>query len=80
MLPFLKQRKSDATIAVEYRKPDQEDSMESDTLGLEAAAADLITAIHNKDKKLAVEALKSFFEISDSMPHVEGPHEDSSLE
>jgi hypothetical protein len=83
MLPFLKP-KSVAGLIISHRKPDgsnQADHMEGDeNAALEACAEDLIRAIHAKDAKAAAEALKSAFEIADSMPHVEGEHIESKEE
>jgi hypothetical protein len=77
MLPFLNP-KSMPTVMIAARKPsgeikDLHEEGEHDP-GFMAAAEDLISAIHAKDAKGVAEALKSAFELSDAMPHVEGEH------
>lgn len=42
---------------------------------LESAAEDLISAVHAKDVKAVASALKAAFEMCESQPHEEGPHE-----
>lgn len=83
MLPFLKPR-AVAGLIVSKRKPDgstEPEHVEGDEAApLEAAAEDLIRAIHSKDTKAVAAALKAAFEISDSEPHVEGPHTNESEE
>ena len=81
-LPWLKQDKKVAGLIVEMRKPDggleetaQEDSEDT---GIESCAQDLIKAVEGKDAKAVAQALKSAFEILDSQPHSEGPHEEES--
>lgn len=75
MLPFLKDKK-EASVAVPSdtvkRDPD-EPNEEFDML--ESAADELIAAIHAKDSKAVASALRSAFQIADSEPHEEGPHE-----
>lgn len=48
---------------------------DSDYDMLESAAEDLISAVHSKDVKAVCAALRAAFEICDSQPHEEGPHE-----
>lgn len=81
MLPFLKP-KAVAGLIITHRKPDgskeEQHSEGNEDQGLEIAAEDLIRAIHAKDGKNVVSALKAAFEILDSMPHEEGPHDDDN--
>lgn len=74
MLPFLKNKQeASASGPVEHmkRQPDEE----SDYDMIDSAAEDLIQAIHSKDVKAVASALKAAFQICDSEPHEEGPHE-----
>lgn len=74
MLPFLKRQQeasSSGPVEVETREPDDG----SDFDAMESAAEDLIKAVHAKDVKAVSAALKAAFEIYDSEPHEEGPHE-----
>jgi len=79
MLPFLKSKQkmqSGISMPVEYRKSDSksEDMPDEGSMALEMAAKDLMKGIHSSDHKLIASALRSAFEILDSMPHEEGPH------
>lgn len=68
-----------ALILAKAHHPDEEDEEgKGDEQGLEAAAEDLITAIHDKDADAVVEALRNAFSILDAEPHEEGPHEGES--
>lgn len=72
LLPFLKAKSSSAILD---RAPDEQPEEENDpNAPIQACAQDLINAIHAKDVAGAAEAIKSAFEILDSMPHEEGPH------
>lgn len=74
MLPFLKHSKEASVsgpVEVKMRESDQE----SDYDMLESAAEDLISALHSKDVKAVASALRAAFQIYDSEPHDEGPHE-----
>lgn len=74
MLPFLKLNKeAGASGPVESVKRQPDEDSEYDML--ESAAEDLIAAVHSKDVKLARSALLAAFQICDSQPHEEGPHE-----
>lgn len=81
MLPFLKP-KTVAGLIISHRKPDeskeQEEMPETGDEGLVSAAEDIIRAYETKDAKKLAEAFKAAFQICDSMPHEEGPHEDSN--
>ncbi len=79
MLPFLR-KKSEASqpgIIMKTRTPDAttepEVGDESDH-AIEAAASDLIDAVHSKDIKRTADAIKAAFEICESQPHEEGEH------
>jgi len=74
MLPFLKNTKEagvSGPIESIERKSDNEDEQYD---VMEAAAEDLMNAIHAKDVKAIAEALRAAFELADSEPHMEGPH------
>lgn len=73
MLPFLNKKVQQAGVIVKERQPDEKPE-EKDESGKEAAAKDLINAIHSKDHKAAAQALSDFFELSEMEPHEEGPH------
>jgi len=72
MLPFLKLNKEgSASAPVEpiKRKSDNEEEYDM----LEAAAEDLISAVHSKNCKAVCSALRAAFEIMESQPHEDGP-------
>jgi hypothetical protein len=74
-LPWLTKEKGSGGISIDVRKPDENsDKNQGDESGLLSCADDLLTAFHNKDKKLLASALRAAFDIMDSEPHVEGPH------
>lgn len=74
MLPFLRHNKeASASAPIETIKREHDEDAEFDVL--EAAAEDLIHAVHSKDVKAVAEALRAAFELCDEQPHVEGPHE-----
>lgn len=65
---ILKNRQSTgSTSPVVDQKPDHE-------VYIEACAKDLIHAVHSRDIPAVAEALRSAFEILESMPHEEGEH------
>jgi hypothetical protein len=75
MLPFLKKAKEEASASTTekvLRKPDDESEEEFDSL--EVAAEELLFAIEKKDTKAIAAALRAAFELCDSEPHFEGPH------
>lgn len=81
MLPFLKNKTKvgEAGLSIKIRPPDEKETTEnqeesSNNDGLEAAASDIISAVHMKNHKALAEALKAAFEICDAMPHEEGEH------
>lgn len=72
MLPFLKHDKDAGTTTLpESVKRDHDEDYDM----LESAAEDLMSAVHSKDIKGIASALRAAFEICDSQPHEEGPHE-----
>ena len=79
-LPFLRKKHSgNASLSVEYRKPDAEgeghhDKEDNDDEGLHACAQDIIECVSSGDKVGLAKALRAAFEILDSQPHEEGEH------
>lgn len=84
MLPFLKPKALAGNI-LSRRKPDGStesegmEGQEDDNSGLNAAAADLIRAVHSKDENAVAAALKAAFDICDSQDDQE-PSNDESKE
>lgn len=80
MLPFLKP-KTIAGLIIKHRISGgnnlQEDREDKQDQGLEAACEDILMAISSKDAEHLSHALRAAFDILDSEPHVEGPHEGS---
>lgn len=80
MLPFLKKKDTPgaAGVIIKRRQPDEkpegEDSQDDKDAAIHAASQDLISAIQSNDVKGVSEAIRSAFEILDSMPHEEGEH------
>lgn len=76
MLPILLKPKPQTGVIVKQRESDHKDESQGsdDNESLRACAADLIKGIHSGDEKLVASAIKSAFEILDSLPHEEGPH------
>jgi hypothetical protein len=73
VMPWLK-KEADVAIPVEshkLRKPD-----DGEFNGLHACMDEFIAAVHAKDIKGAAEAFKSAFQVCESEPHEESPHED----
>ncbi len=78
-LPFLlKKKQQDGGVITEHREPDYEP--EGSEEGLDACSKDILEAISSNDIKRLSKALKAAFEICDSEPHVEGPHESPDQE
>jgi hypothetical protein len=73
MLPFLK-RKDEASASMPVESITREHDEDFDSL--EVAAEDLMVAVHSKNPKAIAEALRAAFDLMDSEPHMEGPHED----
>lgn len=61
-------RKSDGGMELSH-------PFDEDVHGLVVASEDLTRAIHSKDINAVASALRAAFEILDSEPHDEGPHE-----
>jgi hypothetical protein len=81
LLPFLKKNDRSVGLLVTRRTPDEKPASEitaPDEAGhaeaIKACAQDLIDAVHAKDVARTAEAMKSAFEILDSLSHEEGPH------
>jgi len=72
MLPFLK--KSQEAGPVSMSEPVVRDS-DGDFDSMEVAAQDVMDAVHSKNVKALASALRAAFELADSEPHEEGPHE-----
>ncbi len=62
MLPFLSKNRPQSSLTIIDRKPD-EGKEDSPDAGIEAAASDLINAIHSKDVKAVVSALRAVSEL-----------------
>ena len=78
MLPFQKNKTGQvAGIIMKTRSPDEDKEPNDDSAAIDACAKDLIEAVHSRDTKRVAEAIKSAFEILESMPHEESdvsPH------
>lgn len=72
MLPFLKNKEGSASAPIEAIKREPDEGAEFDVL--EAAAEDIISAVHEKNVKNLAASLRAAFELLDSEPHKEGPH------
>jgi hypothetical protein len=89
LLPFLKLNNQSASsgIMTKMRKPDEKpadpeakqpsEHEQAAQEGLEACAKDLIRAIHAQDLHGVVDAIRSSFEILESLPHEEVEHDNS---
>jgi hypothetical protein len=73
MLPFMKSKEASSSEPVEHMIREPDEGSEYDPL--ESAAEDLISAVHSKNVKSVASALRAAFELCDSEPHEEGPHE-----
>lgn len=79
MLPFLKP-KAVSGVIISHRKPlggqteEPTDDEGQEDAAMQAAAQDIITAIHNNDSTHLAHALRAAFQILDSEPHDEGEH------
>jgi len=80
MLPFLKKyQEGSANVPPNSitRKPDEDDSHEEkseDFDSIEIAAEEMLSAFDSGDVKALARAIRAAFEICDSEPHNEGPH------
>lgn len=84
MLPFLAKRKeaSVAGLIIKNRKPDAETPAdlspeEAPTAGIEAAAHDIIRAMHTRDAKLLAQALREAVDYINASPLPEDDSYDS---
>ena len=78
MLPFLKPDKMVGVIVARRKENGSTEPLhEEGSLPPElmAAAEDLLRGLSAKDSSAVASALQAAFQISDSMPHVEGEHE-----
>ena len=76
MLPFLQKNKEASVSAMPQTiQRDHDENSEQEFDALETAAEDLINAIHAKDVKGVTQALRAAFDLQESEPHDEGPHE-----
>ena len=74
MLAFLKKtQEASSSEPVEHSRREPDEDAEYDSL--HSAAEDLISAVHSKNVAAVAEALRAAFELCDSEPHEEGPHE-----
>jgi hypothetical protein len=76
VLPFLKRKQAASSgVIIKTREPDKtsEESTEQsiDSSAIESCARDLISAVHAQDAKGVAEAIKTAFDILESMPHEE---------
>lgn len=62
-------------VITSQRKPDGSKEEVEEDHGLEAIAQDFLHGIETKNEKMIIAALRAAFEIFDSEPHKEGPHE-----
>lgn len=79
MIPPFMSKKKTVGLIVEHRQPDgniqESHSTDDEEHAHIAAAEDILRAIKDNDPRHLALALKAAFEIFDSEPHVEGPHE-----
>lgn len=77
-LPFLKPKHVAGIIiqkrAADGQTPPEEMPEDHEDQALEAAAEDLIRAVHAKDGKSVAAAFRAAFDILESEPHEEAPH------
>ncbi len=73
-LPFLKNKK-EAGISGPIESIERKSDHEEEYDPLESAAEDILQAIESKDHKYLAQALRAAFELMDSGPHEEGPHD-----
>lgn len=79
MLPFLKKKQVGVNTGVIYKtrtpdNPDEQPQPDDKDAAIEACALDLIQAVHSRDAKAVAMAIRSAFEILESMPHYEAEH------
>lgn len=73
MLPFLK-KSQESGVSAPVEKITREPDEDSDFDPLEVAAEDVLFAVEKKDAKALARALRAAFDLCDSEPHLEGPH------
>jgi len=76
MLPFLKVKKADGGMITQLRKPDEGKEPLQDP-GLEMAMEDMCKAHDARDYKAMAKAFQAAFQILESQPHEEAPHDES---
>jgi len=79
MLPFLMpEKRKDTGMIVVDRRPDEEAAKDTpeDLTGIEVAMEEFCAAVDKKDFKGMAKAFKAAFEMLESMPHDEAPHEE----
>jgi hypothetical protein len=64
-------QQGEAGLTIKVRAPDQETEKPNENEGLEAAAADIISAVHMKDHKALASALKAAYDMCESAPETE---------
>lgn len=82
VLPFLNKNKNQgvAGLIIKQRTPDekpQENQEDDQDAAINACAQDLISAVHARDVKAVAEAMRSAFDILESMPHEEMEHDEN---
>lgn len=70
MLPFLKKSQESTAAPSEPVMREHDDEFDS----MEVAAQDVLHAVESKNAKALASALRAAFELCDSEPHNEGPH------
>jgi hypothetical protein len=78
MIPFMKKKEASISVSVPMehltRDSDHEDEMDGHDEMMEAIAHELLDAVHKRNPKDLVMALRAAFQVLDSEPHVEGEH------
>lgn len=78
MSPYLKSKLMPSLITATRTNSgvseDRQEEKGNESAGLVAAAEDILRAISQNDSIHLALALRNFFDIADSQPHVEGPH------
>jgi hypothetical protein len=76
MIPFMKKKEASVSAPIEHitRDSDHEDEMDGHDEMMEAIAHELLDAVHKRNPKDLVMALRAAFQVLDSEPHVEGEH------
>lgn len=76
LLPFLKKKIPGAAgLIVETRNSEQNQDQDESSLAIEQCAMELIEAVHSRNVQGVAQAMKSAFDILESIPHSEvEPH------